>query len=184
MAPPGAEQNGSIQEDNMPSTAYPDPKLSPLHETKVSPLKTLKAQLAELNHDIDDTVKRSPVWRVANNLLTSLQGVGDVTAHTLIADLPELGQLDRRGVAAVVGAAPVDRDPGQMRCKRTIAGGRLTFAKLCTRQRALHSDGTALPEDLPPRLPTHFDQWSMCYRSKFALIPTARSFDPHQCPIE
>jgi len=94
-----------------------------------------------------------------------------------------LGQLDRRGVAALVGAAPVDRDSAQMRGKRTITGGRLTFAKLCTRQRALHSDGIALPKDLPPRLPTHFDQWSMCYRSKFALMPTARSFDPHQCPI-
>ena len=87
-------------------------------------LKTLKAQLAELDHDIDDTIKRSPVWRVADNLLTSVPGVGDVTAHTLIADLPELGQLDRRRVAALVGVAPVNRDSGQMRGKRTIAGGR------------------------------------------------------------
>jgi transposase len=87
-------------------------------------LKTLKAQLAELDHDIDDTVKRSPVWRAADNLLTSVPGVGDVTAHTLIADLPELGQLDRRRVAALVGVAPVNRDSGQMRGKRTIAGGR------------------------------------------------------------
>ena len=87
-------------------------------------LKTLKAQLAELDHDIDDTVKRSPVWQVADNLLTSVPGVGDVTAHTLIADLPELGQLDRRRVAALVGVAPVNRNSGQMRGKRTIAGGR------------------------------------------------------------
>jgi transposase len=87
-------------------------------------LKTLKAQLAELDHDIDDTIKQSPVWRVADDLLTSVPGVGDVTAHTLIADLPELGQLDRRRVAALVGVAPVNRDSGQMRGKRTIAGGR------------------------------------------------------------
>ena len=87
-------------------------------------LKTLKAQLAELDHDIDDTIKQSPVWRVADDLLTSVPGVGDVTAHTLIADLPELGQLDRRRVAAHVGVAPVNRDSGQMRGKRTIAGGR------------------------------------------------------------
>lgn len=87
-------------------------------------LRTLKAQLAELDRDIDDTIKRSPVWRVADNLLTSVPGVGDVTAHTLIADLPELGQLDRRRVAALVGVAPVNRDSGQMRGKRTIAGGR------------------------------------------------------------
>jgi len=87
-------------------------------------LKTLKAQLAELDRDIDDTIKRSPIWRAADDLLTSVPGVGDVTAHTLIADLPELGQLDRRRVAALVGVAPVNRDSGQMRGKRTIAGGR------------------------------------------------------------
>jgi transposase len=87
-------------------------------------LKILKAQLAELDRDIDDTIKRSPVWRAADDLLTSVPGVGDVTAHTLIADLPELGQLDRRRIAALVGVAPVNRDSGQMRGRRTIAGGR------------------------------------------------------------
>ena len=87
-------------------------------------LKTLKSQLAELDRDIDDTIKRSPVWRAADDLLTSVPGVGDVTAHTLIADLPELGQLDRRHIAALVGVAPVNRDSGQMRGRRTIAGGR------------------------------------------------------------
>lgn len=87
-------------------------------------LKTLKDQLAELDRDIDDTVRRSPIWRIADDLLTSVPGVGDVTAHTLIADLPELGQLDRRRIAALVGVAPINRDSGQMRGKRTIAGGR------------------------------------------------------------
>ena len=88
-------------------------------------LKTLKAQLAELDRDIDDTIKRSSVWRAADDLLTSVPGVGDVTAHTLIADLPELGQLDRRRIAALVGVAPINRDSGQMRGRRTIAGGRI-----------------------------------------------------------
>jgi transposase len=88
-------------------------------------LKTLKAQLAELDRDIDDTIKRSPIWRAADDLLTSVPGVGDVAAHTLIADLPELGQLDRRRVAALVGVAPINRDSGQMRGRRTIAGGRI-----------------------------------------------------------
>jgi transposase len=87
-------------------------------------LKTLKDQLAELDRDIDDTVRRSPIWRAADDLLTSVPGIGDVTAHTLIADLPELGQLDRRRIAALVGVAPINRDSGQMRGKRTIAGGR------------------------------------------------------------
>jgi len=87
-------------------------------------LKTLTAQLAKLDRDIDNLIKRSSLWRAADDLLTSVPGVGDVTAHTLIADLPELGQLDRRRVAALVGVAPVNRDSGQLRGKRTIAGGR------------------------------------------------------------
>ena len=87
-------------------------------------LKTLEAQLAELDHEINDTVRGSPVWRATDDLLTSVPGVGDVTARTLIADLPELGKLDRRCIAALVGVAPVNRNSGQMRGRRTIAGGR------------------------------------------------------------
>ena len=87
-------------------------------------LQMLEAQLAELDRDTKTTVKGSPVWRAADNLLTSVPGVGDITARTLIADLPELGQLDRRRIAALVGVAPVNRDSGQMRGRRTIAGGR------------------------------------------------------------
>lgn len=87
-------------------------------------LKTLQAQLAELDHEINDTVRSSPVWRATDDLLTSVPGVGDVTARTLIADLPELGQIDRRRIAALVGLAPVNRDSGQMRGRRAIAGGR------------------------------------------------------------
>ena len=87
-------------------------------------LKTLEAQLAELDRDINDSVRGSPIWRAADDLLTSVPGVGDVTSRTLIADLSELGQLDRRRIAALVGVAPVNRDSGQMRGRRTIAGGR------------------------------------------------------------
>lgn len=87
-------------------------------------LKTLEAQLAELDREINDTVRGSPIWRAADDLLTSVPGVGDVTSRTLIADRPELGQLDRRRIAALVGVAPVNRDSGQMRGRRTIAGGR------------------------------------------------------------
>jgi transposase len=87
-------------------------------------LKTLEAQLAELDREINDTVRGSPIWRAADDLLTSVPGVGDVTSRTLIADLPELGQLDRRRIAALVGVAPINRDSGQMRGRRTIAGGR------------------------------------------------------------
>jgi transposase len=87
-------------------------------------LKTLEAQLVQLDREINDTVKGSPAWRAADDLLTSVPGVGNITSCTLMADLPELGQLDRRRIAALVGVAPINRDSGQMRGRRTIAGGR------------------------------------------------------------
>jgi transposase len=66
----------------------------------------------------------SPIWRAADDLLTSVPGIGDVTSRTLIAELPEPGHIDRRRIAALVGIAPINRDSGQMRGRRTIAGGR------------------------------------------------------------
>jgi transposase len=89
-------------------------------------LKALEAQLAALDGDINDMMRRSPVWRANDALLTSVPGIGPVTSRTLIAELAELGQLDRRRVAALVGVAPINRDSGQMRGHRTIAGGRTT----------------------------------------------------------
>jgi transposase len=88
-------------------------------------LKVLEAELARLDRDIDGTVRGSPVWREAEDLLTSVPGVGDITARTLIAELPELGRLDRRRIAALVGVAPVNRDSGRWRGHRAIAGGRV-----------------------------------------------------------
>ncbi len=88
-------------------------------------LKLLETQLAALDRDIDDAVRGSPAWRAAEDLLTSVPGVGNVTARTLIAELPELGHLDRRRIAALVGVAPINRDSGQWRGHRAIAGGRV-----------------------------------------------------------
>ena len=87
-------------------------------------LGTLQAQLAEIDREIDGTVRGSPAWRAADDLPTSVPGLGDVTSRTLIAELPEPGRLDRRRIAALVGIAPVNRDSGQMRGHRSIAGGR------------------------------------------------------------
>lgn len=92
-------------------------------------LKVLEAQLAALDRDLGDTVRASPVWRAAEDLLTSVPGIGDVTARTLIANLPELGRLDRRRIAALVGVAPVNRDSGLWRGHRAIAGGRHAVRK-------------------------------------------------------
>jgi len=87
-------------------------------------LAWLQKELSALEADLDDAIRGTPVWREAEDLLTSVPGVGDKLARTLIADLPELGQLDRKQIAALVGVAPLNRDSGQMRGKRTTWGGR------------------------------------------------------------
>ena len=89
-------------------------------------LKTLQKELSELEQDIDDQIRGSPVWREKEDLLISSPGIGSTTARTLIAELPELGSLNRRKIAALVGFAPVNRDSGTMRGKRPITGGRGT----------------------------------------------------------
>ena len=87
-------------------------------------LKALEAALGAIDREIDDEVRGSPAWRAAEDLLTSVPGIGSITARTLIAELPELGRIDRRSLAALVGVAPVNRNSGAMRGHRAIAGGR------------------------------------------------------------
>ena len=87
-------------------------------------LKALEKELAELDGDIDDHVRGSPAWREKEDLLASVPGVGPIIARTLIAELPELGTLDRRQIAALAGLAPWTRQSGQWRGKSFIGGGR------------------------------------------------------------
>ena len=87
-------------------------------------LKALQRELSDLEADLNDTIRGTPVWRETEELLKSVPGIGDVTARTLIADLPELGTLDRKKIAALVGVAPFNRDSGTLRGKRTVWGGR------------------------------------------------------------
>jgi transposase len=84
----------------------------------------LRRRLGKTNEDIDGTVRRSPVWRAKEDLLKSVPGVGDVTARTLIAFLPELGQLGPKQIAALVGVAPLNQDSGTLRGRRRIYAGR------------------------------------------------------------
>jgi len=84
----------------------------------------LTRALAEVDEEIARLIRASAVWRETEDLLTSAPGIGDITAHALIADLPELGQLDRRRIAALVGLAPWNRDSGRGRGRRMIGGGR------------------------------------------------------------
>jgi transposase len=87
-------------------------------------LTALQKELSDLEQELDETIRGTPAWREAEDLLTSVPGVGDKLARTLIADLPELGRLDRKQIAALVGVAPINRDSGTMRGKRTTWAGR------------------------------------------------------------
>ncbi len=95
--------------------------------------KSLKAHISYLERElrITDTdlgamIKASPVWRERDELLQSVPGVGPVLSRTLLADLPELGQLSRRQIAKLVGVAPLSRDSGTLRGRRFVQGGRAT----------------------------------------------------------
>lgn len=87
-------------------------------------IKTLEKELSKLDREIDDVVRGSPAWREKEDLLVSVPGVGPVIARTLIAELPELGRLSRRQIAALAGLAPFTRQSGLWRGKSFIAGGR------------------------------------------------------------
>jgi transposase len=87
-------------------------------------LKALQNELDDVNSDIDDAVRGSPAWRVAEDLLTSVPGIGPAISRTLIAELPELGRLNRKQIAALAGLAPFTRQSGQWRGKSFIGGGR------------------------------------------------------------
>ena len=84
----------------------------------------LEKELVDVDRDMGQAIKSSPAWSEAEALLKSVPGIGDVTARTLLAELPELGTIGRQQLAALVGIAPINRDSGLMRGRRTIAGGR------------------------------------------------------------
>lgn len=87
-------------------------------------LKALERELSSVDADIDDAVRGSAVWRETEDLLASVPGIGPTIARTLIAELPELGRLDRKKIAALAGLAPFTRQSGQWRGKSFIGGGR------------------------------------------------------------
>jgi transposase len=87
-------------------------------------IKALERELGSTNGDIDGLIKASPVWRYKEDLLTSVPGIGQTTARTLLAELPELGRLNRKQIAALAGLAPHTRQSGQWKGKSFIGGGR------------------------------------------------------------
>jgi transposase len=87
-------------------------------------LAWLQKELGQIEANLDDAVRASPAWRASEDLLASVPGIGKTSARTLIAELPELGTLDRRRIASLVGVAPLNRDSGTLRGRRMVMGGR------------------------------------------------------------
>jgi transposase len=87
-------------------------------------IRWLERRVEEVDEEIGTAIQASPVWRVHEDLLRSVPGIGPTTARTLLAELPELGRLDRRAIAALVGVAPFNCDSGAHRGQRHIWGGR------------------------------------------------------------
>ena len=95
--------------------------VSPRIETHIA---WLEQELSDLDKGLRQTLRRSPVWREKDDLLRTVPGVGELLSLTLLANLPELGTLNRRQIAALVGVAPYNRDSGTRRGKRAVWGGR------------------------------------------------------------
>jgi transposase len=117
------------------ATVRPEPR--PLADSQTQELKDILARrsqinemitaekaLAEMDSELKRFIEESPIWREKDDLLKSVPGIGPVLSSTLVADLPELGRLNRKQIAALVGVAPFNRDSGKMRGKRSCWGGR------------------------------------------------------------
>lgn len=87
-------------------------------------IRWLERRLADIDQDLSQAIRQTPVWREKDELFQSVQGVGPVLSTTLLAGLPELGALGRKQIAALVGVAPLNRDSGRFRGKRVVWGGR------------------------------------------------------------
>lgn len=93
-------------------------------------IEYLQRELRMTDTDLAQLIRESPVWREKDDLLQSVPGVGRVVSQTLVAELPELGRLNRRQIAALVGVAPINRDSGTRRGVRSTWGGRATVRRI------------------------------------------------------
>jgi transposase len=95
-----------------------------LHRSIKTLLRSLETQIKTITKQIDEAVMQVKHWRTQTEILTSVPGVGKVLAYTLLSELPELGKLNRKEIAALVGVAPMNRESGTWNGKRRIRGGR------------------------------------------------------------
>ena len=98
--------------------------LAPVQKGIRKHIRWLERQLSDVDADLDGLIRKSPVWKAKSDLLLDVPGVGPSLARTLIAELPELGQLTHKEIAALAGVAPFSCDSGLMRGKRRVWGGR------------------------------------------------------------
>jgi transposase len=87
-------------------------------------IRWLERRITGLDTDLEHAIRTSPVWRAQEDLLRSVPGIGPIVARTLLAQLPELGTLAPKPLAALVGVAPLNRDSGLFRGRRKVGGGR------------------------------------------------------------
>jgi len=131
-------------------------------------LKALEKELTSVDGDIDDAVRGSPVWCEKEDLLASVPGIGPTIARTLIAELPELGRLNRKQIAALAGLAPFTRQSGKWRGRSFIGGGR-------TAVRTALFMGAMVAKKYNPVLKAFFDRLVAAGKPKMvALIAVAR----------
>jgi transposase len=100
------------------------PPTGPITRDLRNHIRWLERRVGDVDDEIGTAIQQSAIWRVQEDLLRSVPGIGPTTARTLLAELPELGRLDRRAIAALVGVAPFNCDSGQARGQRHIWGGR------------------------------------------------------------
>jgi transposase len=100
------------------------PPTGPITRDLRNHIRWLERRVGDVDHEIGTAIQQSAIWRVQEDLLRTVPGIGPTTARTLLAELPELGRLDRRAIAALVGVAPFNCDSGQFRGRRHIWGGR------------------------------------------------------------
>ena len=87
-------------------------------------VRTLERALERINKDLDRAIAHNPIWKDSEDRMRAVPGIGPVSSRTLLAELPELGTLDRKQIAALAGIAPFNRDSGSFKGRRSIWGGR------------------------------------------------------------
>ena len=143
----------------------------------------LEQELEDLDQGLRQTLRQSPLWREKDDLLRTVPGVGEQLSLTLLAYLPELGTLDRRQVAALVGVAPFNRDSGTLRGKRTVWGGRARIRAVLYMGRwwlanTTQSSGTSTGVCWPPASPRSWPSQRACVSCSSSSTPCSSIAHP------